>query len=237
MKNVFAVTALAALTLVGCGGGDGDSSSSGTNTPDVSQFSHNGIYANTQDLVLMLVDSNRETNALIVGDFSQNAIIAAHDASVKGDTMTLKGLTYVDTSMFQSDSTLSATASFDESGVTLTGKVDNDFYSYSLAKAPDTKPLSEFTGTYTNPNDGSVWTVSESGELTINGDCQISGQLQRNGAYFNLNYGMVSNCSDPGLNGPGSGVVLTATYQGKDYLAGVFSGVDERVLWGSVPLQ
>lgn len=236
MKKRVAVLAGVAFTLVGCGGGGGGSSSEATAPAQSESFAHNGLYANPQDQVLMLVDNTRTEYPIIVGDFYSNAIIAGHEVAATKNDLTIKGLSYVDTAVSMSDSTLKASASFDDKGVVLTATVDGVLNNYSLQKAADSKSISDLVGAYTNPNDGTVWTVDEHGYLSINGVCQMYGKMTRNGAYYELNEVNVSNCADSDFNGVYRGVVATASYSGGEYLAGVLSR-EGFTLWGSAPLQ
>ncbi|MGR5209611.1 hypothetical protein [Vibrio rotiferianus] len=236
MKKLVAVSAIAVFSLVGCGGGGGGSASSGSTNTKSDTFAHNGLYANPQDQVLMLVDSNRTQYPVIVGDFYSNAIIAGHKVTTTKDSLTITGLSYVDTSVNLSDSTLKAEAGFNSQGVVLTATVDGKLTSYSLQKSPDSKALADLVGSYTNPNDGTVWSVDAAGNLSVNGMCQMYGKLTRNGAYFDLKHVEVSNCADPDFNGVYQGVVATASYAGGEYLSGVLNN-EGFTLWGSAPLQ
>jgi|GEM_PF-3933137 len=233
-KYLAAVGVVTTMALVGCGGGSGGGSSNATVDPTPKEFAHNGIYANSQDLTLMLVDAGYDY-PVIVGDFASNAIMAAHKATTTEHTMTIKGLSYVDTMTQLSDSTFEANANFDNSGVTLTATINNKLENYSLAKAPASKSISDLVGSYTNPNDGTVWSVDEAGNLSVNGMCQLYGKLSRSGDYFRLNQVEASNCADPDLNGTYKGVVVTAPYQSNFYLAGVMVN-DTNTIWGSVGL-
>ncbi len=71
MKNKGLIVGLiASVSLIGCGGGGG-----GSSTPSsVSSFSGSGIYVNTADLAVMVVDSSRSANNLVVGDFANNGV-------------------------------------------------------------------------------------------------------------------------------------------------------------------
>ncbi|MGR5059909.1 hypothetical protein ACPV3O_16805 [Vibrio rotiferianus] len=234
-KYLAVVSVVTTMALVGCGGGGG-SSSSATPTPAVKEFAHNGIYANTQDQILMVVDSKSKTSPLIVGDFETNAVLAVQSATTTEHTMTVKGVSYVDTLTQLGDSTFEATANFDSNGVTLTATINNKLENYSLAKAADSKPLNELVGTYTDTNDGTVWTIDEVGNLSVNGICQLYGKLTRSGAYYTIDRVEASNCKDADLNGVYEGVVATAEYEGKSYIAGVMAN-DINTIWGSVPLN
>ncbi|PIB17214.1 hypothetical protein [Vibrio rotiferianus] len=235
MKKLVAVSAVAVFSLVGCGGGGGSASSGSTDTKPQETFAYNGLYANEQDQVLMLVDSSRTTTPIIVGDFASNAVMAAHTVQTNGSKLNIKGVTFVDTYNYVFDSTVSATADFDSNGVMLNATVNNQLLSYSLAKASDSKPLAEIVGTHTNITDGTVWTIDTEGNLTVNGICQMYGQLTRNGSYFDVKNIQVSNCRDSAYDGVYQGVVATAMYQGSYYLSGVMTN-DEGAIWGSVSM-
>ncbi|SHO54487.1 hypothetical protein [Vibrio quintilis] len=236
MKLQLGVSALVlSSVLTGCGGGDGGTT---TSTSSVSGFSkHNGIYVNTDDLAVMLIDSTRSAHNLIVGDFAGNSVYFTDSGTVENnDTYKSKGLTYTDESSFLSSSSLELTATFTDTTATLNGTVNNKNVVYSFDKSSDSKSLDEITGTYTDSDSGAVWTV-DSGYLAINGDCLISAKLTRNGSYFNLTEINASNCNDSSFDGQyDDGVLMTIKYQDHDYLAGIM-GNDEAIMWGRVAIN
>ncbi|MGR2821170.1 hypothetical protein ABMX69_06905 [Vibrio vulnificus] len=230
MKKSVLVLGLA-FALVGCGGSGGGNSAPVTK-PEVLT----GLYANQQDRVLMLVDTARQTDNIIVGDFLSNAVMVAHSIKQSGNVIDIKGLTYVDVNTIITDSTVEAKAQFDNGGVQVSGTLNAQILAYNFEKVEDTKSLIELSGSYTNHADGYVWTIDGAGNLTINGDCLMSGALKRNGVYFDLENVTVSNCKIGAMNGVYKGVLVSAKHGGVDYIAGVVTN-DNYTIWGSVNIN
>lgn len=233
MKSKLVGALVISAVLVGCGGGGG---SSGSPTPQTG-FESNGIYVNDADLVVMVVDDTRTQNNVIFGDFAANAVYFTHTAESSQGKIVTTGLTYADTSSYLIDSTLEITGSFSGDTATITGTVNNQNLVYTLDKAESTKALSEIAGTYTNTDDGSVWAIGTDGAFSLTGAvCQISGTLVRNGDYFDLTNAQAVSCVDDDLNGSYNGVIVTASHNGQSYMGGLL-GSDNKLIWGSVPLN
>ncbi|CAK3434070.1 Lipoprotein [Vibrio crassostreae] len=233
MKKIgLIVGLLASVSLVGCGGGGG---SDATATPTTSKsFSGNGIYVNSTDLAVMIVDSTRAKNNLVVGDFANNGVYFVGSATTTENQMKTTGVTYADASSFLKDSNQTMTANFTGGAVALTAVFNGSNLAYSMDKTADSLLLSQITGTHANPDDGSTWTFNADGSFVVNGICTISGNLERNGAYFNVNNATAVSCAQSSMNGTYSGVFLTVKHGGKDYVAGLL-GNDTSLLWGSAP--
>lgn len=224
---------LASVSLIGCGGGDSDAAS--TPTPMKSkEFLGDGIYVNSTDLAVMIVDSSRATNNLVVGDFANNGVYFVDSATTTENQMKTKGVTYADTSSFLKDSNQIMTADFSGNSVALTAAFNSRNLAYSMDKTSDSLQLSLITGTHTNPDDGSVWTIKADGSFTVNGICTITGTLERNGMYFNVKNATAVSCAQSSMNGTYNGVFITVTHGGTEYVAGLL-GNDTSLLWGSAP--
>lgn len=226
MGYTFAMASMFSVALSGCGGGGGSDESD--------SFSYNGLYANSNDHVFMVVDSQRPNENIIVGDFLNNAIIVSHKATVSSNRLSIKGLTYIDLSTWVYDEALAGSVLFNDDVVTLSAVIENQNYLYSMKKTDNSLSLSNIAGTHTNSIDGSVWSVALDGTFQINTGCFISGTMSRNGVYFDVT-AQAENCADSSLNGQYTGVMATALYGGSHYLAGVMSS-DTGAIWGSVPL-
>ncbi|UTV27493.1 hypothetical protein [Photobacterium atrarenae] len=228
MKNKHIVLGLlASASLVGCGGSsDSGSSKSGS-------FVGDGIYLNSSDFAVMIVDSTRTENPLAVGDFANDSVYFVDSATTTGNTMVTKGITVSDSTVTVSLSEQEMTATFTDSQVTLTAVIDDANLIYSMDKTAASLPLAQIVGTHTNPDDGSTWTINADGSFTVNGICTISGTLQRNGDYFNVN-ATATACASSSFNGAYTGAFLTVKYNGTDYIAGLL-GNETSLMWGHAP--
>ncbi|MEZ9292242.1 hypothetical protein AB4251_22235 [Vibrio lentus] len=227
MKGLFLVTAVSLLG--GCGGGDGDSSTSASND----SFSSNGIYFNSTDFTVLLVDSSRSENNLIVGDFGNDSVYFTDRATTTKNQMKTVGVTFADEVDFLKDSRQEITADFNGTSVELKATFNDRNLAYSMDKVSDSLPLSEIVGTHTD-TDGTTWSIYADGSFIVNGVCTITGNLVRKGAYFNVESANAASCALTQMNGIYSGVLLTVQYQGVDYLAGLL-GSEKALLWGSAP--
>jgi len=230
MKNKgLMVGLIVSASLVGCGGGGGGSAQS-----SVSSFSGNGIYVNTTDLAVMVVDTSRSANNLVVGDFANNSVYFTDSSTTTENQMKTKGVTFADNATFIKSSNQDMTANFTGDSVSLTAVFNGSNLAYSMDKTSDSLQISEIIGTHTNTNDGSAWIINADGSFTVNGICTITGTLERNGAYFNVNNANAVSCAQSSMNGTYSGVFLTVKHGGIDYVAGLL-GNDTSLLWGSAP--
>ena len=186
------VGVLASVSLIGCGGGGGGSDATPTSGK---AFSGNGIYVNSTDLAVMIVDSSRAANNLVVGDFANNGVYFVDSATTTENQMKTKGVTYADASSFLKDSNQIMTADFSGDSVALTDVFNGSNLAYSMDKTSESLQLSQIIGTHTNPDDGSTWTINADGSFTVNGVCTITGTLERNGAYFNVNNANAVSCA------------------------------------------
>ncbi|CAK1817585.1 Lipoprotein [Vibrio crassostreae] len=217
------------LGLVGCGGGGGS-----TAAPTAQSFKGDGIYVNSTDLSVMLVDSKRSSNNLIVGDFANNGVYFTDSATTTESQMETKGITYADASSFITNSSQELTANFTDSSVSLTAVFNGSNLAYSMDKTSASLPMDQITGTHTNPSDGSTWTINTDGTFFVNGICSITGKIVRNGEYFNIDNATAVSCTPSSLDGTYSGILLTVKHQGTDYVAGLL-GNDTGLLYGNAP--
>ncbi|MBY6197332.1 hypothetical protein [Vibrio hangzhouensis] len=232
INNVYSIKLLLPLLfLTGCGdeGGidlinnDGD-------------FVGDGIYINDTDFVVMLVDSKRESNNLVIGDFEGNSVYFVDSAVTIENKMITKGLTYADSYNFLKDENLVLNAEFNASSADVKGQEGGLTVTYSLDKAASSLPLEQLVGTYTNPEDGSVWTINPDGSFIVSGVCTITGQAQRTGAYFSVLEAEAVGCSEPVLEGTYFGAFMTVNHQSQDYVTGLL-GNDYALIWGSAPIN
>lgn len=231
MKKTFTVLAIGAV-LTGCnGGGGGDSAAS-------SQTIHtkDGIYLNDTDLVVMLVDTDLTDNAMLVGDYVNDAIYFNDTHTLSGNSMTNKGLAYVSASTYAYDADIETTVTFSSTGATISGVVDNTNLVYSFDRTADSAQIADITGTHTNPDDGSTWTINSDSTFTINGVCTINGTLTRVKGYYSAENVVASGCSDSNLNGTDyKARVITVEQSGTTYILGAMAN-DTGILWGSTPI-
>ena len=226
-KILCTLAILSSITACGGGGGEG--------TPNQNEgFIGNGLYVNTDDLAVMVVDSDRSANNLALGDFANNAVYFVDSATTSEFQMQTKGLTYADLSTFLSNDDLVMTADFDIDTVTLTAVVDGVNLIYSMDKTEASLAISDLVGTHTNLDDGSTWTINTDGSFVVNGVCTIEGRLERNGDYYNVDSAVATSCLPSSFNGIYSGVFLTVNHSGQVYIAGLL-GNDDGLLWGSAP--
>ncbi|MGR5149677.1 hypothetical protein ACQKP8_24405 [Photobacterium alginatilyticum] len=228
-KLMIGLGILTTVGLVGCGGSGSDA----TPTPTTAQsFSGNGIYINSNDFIVMAVDSKRTKNNLIVGDFNYGSVLIVDSATTSKNQMNTKGMTLADRNGFAFDPEQTMTASFVGSVGTLTAVIDNTNIVYSMDKTSASLPLDQIVGTHTNPSDGSTWTINADGSFSVNGICTISGNLKRNGDLFNIDKATAVSCSDASFNGDYHGVLMTVSRNGTQYVAGIL-GNDTALLWGN----
>ncbi|MDL5025608.1 hypothetical protein QR676_00045 [Vibrio sp. TMPB1044] len=227
-STVFLVTSVL-LLVGGCGGGGEDSSTSASND----SFSSNGIYFNSTDFAVLLVDSSRSENNLIVGDFGSDSVYFTDSATTTKNQMKTVGVTYADEVDFLKDSSQEITADFNDTSVELKATFNGRNLAYSMNKVSDSLPLPEIVGTHTD-TDGTTWEIFADGSFIVNGICTVTGNLVRKGAYFNVEKASATSCALTQMNGAYSGVLLTVQHQGIDYLAGLL-GSETALLWGSAP--
>ncbi|CAM3836795.1 hypothetical protein VA7868_02327 [Vibrio aerogenes CECT 7868] len=245
MKILLGVSVciLSSVLLTACGNQDDDettSSSSSSSSTSVSGFSkHNGIYVNTDDFAFMLVDSNRKSHSLIVGDVAgKDVYLTTSGSADNNNTYITKGLIYSDANQFISSTSTKLTAAFTDTAAILTGTFNGSDLIYSFnKKGNSSESLTQIAGTYTDSDTGTVWTINTSGSLTINGDCQVSATLTRNDSYFNLTDIEASNCNDSSYDGEyEDGVLITVNNNNHDYLASVMNS-QHSIIWGHIAIN
>ncbi|MBJ2144813.1 hypothetical protein JC606_00225 [Vibrio sp. IB15] len=239
MKNSGLIFGMVlSVGLVGCGGGGGgDTSAGGSNSEESSatKFSGNGIYVNQLTSQAMLIDSARAKDNLVLGDFTEDAVFIAHNGTTTTNQMKTVGLTVVTNTISYTDEEQEMTATFSDKSVTLNTVIDNKNEIYSMDKTSDSLELGKIVGTHTDPQDGSTWTINGDGSFIINSDCTISGNLVRNGSYFDIKGAQAVSCADAEMNGSYDGVLLTVELNGINRIAGIL-GNENYSLWGNSPI-
>lgn len=237
MQGKWALAAAIGLALAGCGGGGGDDE--GSKPIGGSGAKYDGIYVEPNYLGMMLVDTGRKSQPVIIADFSTSVVMVADTAKLSNKKLTTTGLTLADGSSgslvyspaMQSNITFgnnSAKASIDLAG---------EVYSFDLTKAPDSLAVEAVSGSHLNYNDGAEWIINEDGTFTVNGTCTVSGTFERKDEYFNVTEATAVSCGSDGFEGKYTyGVIVTLSNQGSDYVAGVI-GRKGNLLWGSAELS
>ncbi|MFS1901160.1 hypothetical protein BCT90_01595 [Vibrio lentus] len=234
MKNsglIFGV--VLSVGLVGCGGGGGGGGNS--EAPSAAKFSGNGIYVNQLTSQAMLIDSARAKDNLVLGDFNEDAVYIAHNGTTTTNKMKTVGLTVVTSTIAYTDEEQEMTATFSGKSVTLNAVLDDGNFIYSMDKTSDSLELGKIVGTHTNPQDGSTWTINSDGSFIINSNCTISGNLVRNGSYFDIKGAQAVSCAEAKMNGSYDGVLLTVKLNGINRIAGIL-GDESYTLWGNSPI-
>lgn len=226
--------------LVGCGGGGGGgggTSADGSNSEESSaaKFSGNGIYVNQLTSTAMLIDSSRAKSNLVFGDFTDDTVFIAHNGTTTTNQMKTVGLTVVSSAVTYTDEEQEMTATFSGKSVTLNAVLDDGNLVYSMDKTSDSLELGKIVGTHTDPQDGSTWTINGDGSFIINSNCTISGNLVRNGSYFDIKGAQAVSCAEAEMNGSYDGVLLTVELNGINRIAGIL-GNENYSLWGNSPI-
>tara|TARA_B100001059_G_scaffold86559_1_gene84746 strand:+ start:4211 stop:4930 length:720 start_codon:yes stop_codon:yes gene_type:complete len=239
MKNSGLIFGMVlSVGLVGCGGGGGGGTSAdGSNSEEssVAKFSGNGIYVNQLTSTAMLIDSSRAKSNLVFGDFTEDGVFIAHNGTTTTNQMKTVGLTVVYSAIAYTDEEQEMTATFSGKSVTLNAVLDDENLIYSMDKTSDSLELGKIVGTHTNPQDGSTWTINSDGSFIINSDCTISGNLVRNGSYFDIKGAQAVSCAEAEMNGSYDGVLLTVELNGINRIAGVLDN-ENYLLWGNSPI-
>ena len=230
MKKSLITLSLISI-LFGCNS-DGDDSA-----PDFQRsYTKDGIYINSTDLVVMLIDTDLSQHSVLVGDYFDDSLYFNDTHSISGNTMINMGLAYVSSYDYVYDPTLETQISFSEDGATICGVVDNENLVYSFNRTSDSAPLSVIAGTHTNFNDGSTWTINDDGSFVVNGVCTLTGQLKRVKGYFSAKNVIATGCYDDILNSSDyEARVITVEYSGTTYALGALAN-DNAIIWGSVPI-
>lgn len=234
--NKSLVLLAVAAALSGCNGGGGGSSESSSSGSTPGTYEKDGIYLNNTDLVVMLIDTEQQDSAMVVGDYVNNDFYANDTHTVNGNTMTNKGLTYASNYSYLYNSTIQTTVTFSSGGATVSGVVNNQNMMYSFERTGASAALSEITGTHTNPDDGSTWTINSDGSFIVNGVCTFSGSLSRVKDYYLAKNVSATGCDSTAYNATDyEARVITVNHAGTIYILGIMAN-DKAVLWGSTPV-
>lgn len=205
--------------------------------PEPELFTGNSVYFNEQDFVITVVDSERETHPIVVGDFSANEILLTHTGEFEGNLAKTKGITQVNnTGDYLVNDTIAVTGEVSENGIYIYGDINDQMVAYSLAKVSDSMNLASLVGTHTNPVEGTTWRIAIDGSFEINGSCIVNGTLRYNRYYFDVLEAEASNCADDSFNGAYEGMMTTVTYQSDVYLSGIIFN-DTAVMWSTAVKQ
>ncbi|MCW8327626.1 hypothetical protein MD588_02255 [Photobacterium sp. SDRW27] len=220
---------LLVLLTSGCGSEDNGSSSSSSSVDFISSsssresFIGNGIY-NDEGLSFMLVDSTRANNNVLLADLDNGDFYVVDNSVTTTDTqMITQGLTYSENDNIFRDENFVATANFTSDSVTITAQSENENFVYSMDRTEDSLPLEQIVGTHTNPDDGSTWEINEDGSFVLNGGCSISGNIKRQGAYYNIERASAVSCANSAENGSYYGALVTLNIADNYYLFGIFA--------------
>lgn len=222
------IASIALFSLAGCGG------ESNVTTKE-SKIEKDGLYANSKDLTLMIVDTKQPKTAVMVGDFTTGDIYFNHSYVAEGDTLTTKGLTYVSGgSNFHNVADLKTTIHFKRDSATLTAAIGGQQTIYDFERIM-AKKWSKFVGNYTSPN-GTVWELNADGTFVITAGCILSGKVEDRDFYYAATSIQVANCSDPTLNGVDyEGRLAIIEHSNKTYIAAAMSN-QTGVLWDSLEI-
>lgn len=232
MNKMFAVLTIGAV-LTGCGGGSGGGDSA---APAATTHTKDGIYLNSTDLAIMLIDTDLSDSAMLVGDYLNDELYFNNTHTLSGNTMTNTGLAYVSSSTYAYDSSLETKVTFESDSATVSGVVDGTNLMYSFERTGNSAQIADITGTHTNPDDGSTWTINSDNTFVINGLCTITGTLTRVKGYYSAENVVATGCLDTSFNGTDYNArVLTVEQSGTTYILGAMNN-DTAILWGSTPI-
>ncbi|PSW07532.1 hypothetical protein [Photobacterium lipolyticum] len=213
---------LLVLLTSGCNS-DSESSSSASGPSSSSEsFIGNGIYKGDGN-DFMLVDSTRANNNVFLADLDSGEFYVVDNSTATETQMITRGLTYSDNGNISRVEDFVATANFTPDTVTITAQLEDQNFIYSMDRAEDSLPLEQIVGTHTNPDDGSTWEINEDGSFVINGSCIISGNIKRQGAYYNINSASAVSCNNSAENGSYYGALITLNIADNYYLFGIFA--------------
>lgn len=230
MRNL--VIAVSVALLSACGGGSSDSQATGNTaispTPSIQP---NGIYKS--DDAVMIIDPEI-TNGVLAAD-SGNNLYSFDTATLKNDTLDLKGVNLWFNGGYFYDSSQTVSLTFNGNTASAMTTINNQSFVHTFIKQPDSLPFNQLIGTHTNTNDGSTWDIDSAGNITINGMCSFSGRLAENDHYFTVAM-TATACSPASYNGNYIGAAFTVDDNGITQLVGALYN-DTNMIWGTVPVN
>ncbi|UUM32560.1 hypothetical protein [Vibrio japonicus] len=233
-----------AATIAGCGGGDsGGSSSNSTDggtggSSSTSGHGLDGIYLNSTDLAILLIDTDLPTQSVFFSSFesSSSSVLINDTHSISGNTITTKGATLSFSGTYSHDANLETKIDVTDDGATMRGVINNTNFIFSFERTQGSAPLADIVGIYTNPDDASVWTINSDSTFTVVGTCLVSGTLKQVKHYYTADNVETSNCIADSLNATDyKAHIVTVEQFGIKYLLAVLTN-DSVVMWGSTPL-
>ncbi|MCG9783057.1 hypothetical protein L1D52_11900 [Vibrio brasiliensis] len=217
-KRVLIV--LSIVIFSGCGGdSDVNTDTAPDTTTSLKQL--DGLYANTNDLLLMIVDSKRKEVAIMLGNYRDGDIFLFDSHSLVDNTVTTKGLKHFSgsNSLFHHDPELETTIRFDEKTASISGIIEDQNFLYSFIRLRSLE-WSLAVGTHTGLN-GTVWDIKKDGSFIINGACIVTGKMVNRDFYFAAENIQAANCGDNKLNGDDyQGWFVISELQGDIFLSG-----------------
>lgn len=238
MKKELIVSTFCTSLLLGCGHESSEVEDYfPPDVPDPELFVGNGVYLNEQDFVVMVVDSERDTHPIVVGDFASNGVLLTHTGEFDNKIAKTKGITLAsDAGGYLVDNTIEFTGEVSDNGMYIYGDVYDQMIAYSFTKTSNSMNLASLVGTHTNPTDGTTWRIAIDGSFEINGTCIVNGTLKYNRYYFDVLQAEASNCADDSFNGSYEGMMATISYQSDIYLSGIIFK-DTGVMWSTAVKQ
>ena len=241
-KSIYLVGVLASILLAGCSDSDGSSSSiePSSTSETLNTFDGDGIYMDTVEDEIVVVDTDKDSDNIILFRY-ENGVFEFHvansiiDSELLGQAFELNtlGMTYATDGVYQANDAQEINFSFDGDVLTVTAP-DIGFDGSSLVKTDDTLPLDSLVGTHTNTS-GESWTIFADGSFVVNASCTISGDMTRDGAYFNIDHATAVSCTNPSLiNDDYSGVVYTYTDGDDTYVLSLLKN-ESGMIWTVVP--
>lgn len=241
---------LLAAFLSACGGDDnpvGNSVEAPSKNEDKSEaepkaYSPDSFFLNENILMWMLVDSNRDSEGVVVGLFHWDTFYFTDSHSWEEGKLKTQGLTYETdwqgSRLFDYGANYKAEVTFSKDFKQASISGHTKYYAFgdsftnsvhSLIELPEVK------GTHTNSDDGSTWYQQEDGYFIINSECTISGTARKTNFYYEVVNAEATGCSDTTKNNTNyNGVVVAFNYKGKIYLNGVFKN-SSAILRVNVP--
>lgn len=245
-----------AVFLSACGGDNntvGNSVDSSPSLPPKSEnktgsedkpktYSPDGFFINDNVLLWMLVDSNRDSEGVIVGLYHWDTFYFTDSHSWENGRLKTQGLTYETdwqgSRLFDYGAHYKSEVTYSDDFKQASISGHTNYYAFGDQFTNNTHSLIELTevkGTHTNSDDGSTWYQQEDGYFIINGECTISGTATKNNFYYEVVNAKATGCSNATKNGTNyKGVVVAFTYKGKRYLNGLFKN-SSAILRVNVP--
>lgn len=206
------------------------------------EYSPDGFFINDNVLLWMLVDSNRDSEGVVVGLYHWDTFYITDSHSWENGRLKTQGLTYETdwqgSRLFDYGAHYKSEITFSDNFEQATISGHTKYYAFGDQFTNNTHSLIELTevkGTHTNPDDGSTWYQQEDGYFIVNGECTISGTATKTNFYYEVTNAEATGCSDAAKNDTNyKGVVVAFTYKGKKYLNGVFNN-SSAILRANVP--